>query len=92
MYRLVSLAKYPYALPQPKKDYTSTFVWSGPLVLDTHEKKCWSYRPREGGCLERVAHPYPHHLSTVHNQESVRVKIYNKNMWSENDDLFITSA
>lgn len=89
MYRIVSLKTYPYALPTSKKEYTSTFVWAGDRVLDTHEKACWSFIPHAEGCVERMSHPYPHHLSTVHAQETVQVKIYNKHMWSENDDLFI---
>lgn len=89
MYRIVSLKAYPYALPTPKKEYTSTFVWVGDRVLDTHEKACRSFVPHSGGCVERVSHPYPHHISAVHAEEVVAVKIYNKHMWSENDDLFI---
>ena len=79
-------------MPTPQKVYKTAFIWSGLLQLNTHEKTCRTFSPSEDGTLVIHEVPYPNHLPRVDNLEEVEVKIYNKHMFSENGDLFITVA
>jgi hypothetical protein len=75
-------------LPKPTNEYKTSFIWSGLKCLNPHIQKCYVFLPA-GELIEKQEIKYPDHLSRVDYLEEVHVKIYNENMYSENDELFI---
>lgn len=88
LFRRYPLKNYPYALPKPLNEYSTNYIWSGLRCLNPHIQKCYVFFPA-GELIERKEVKYPDHLSRVDYMEEVHVKIYNENMYSENDELFV---
>lgn len=89
LFRRYPLKNYPYVLPVPKNEYNTTFIWSGLKCINPHLQKCYVFFHTGDSVIDRQEIKYPNHLSRVDYIETVHVKVYDDNMYSENDELFI---
>ena len=94
-FHVTRLATYPYTLPTPIAHYTANMVWSGIMQINTTDRTCRRFSPEFDFTKENRAlvvmeeMPYPHHISHIDIVEVSRITVFNKHMWSENDQLFI---
>jgi hypothetical protein len=87
------LSAYNFKLPPPIRVYTTNLVWFGSKVLNPVEKTFREYMACDDpNSVIVVDMPYPNHLSRIDYVDCVKVTVYSKCMWSENDVLFIEST
>lgn len=94
-FQVTRLTTYPHVLPKPVAHYKANMVWSGVMRINTTDRTCCRFSPDFDFTSEKRAvvimeeAPYPNHLSHIDTIETSNITVYNKHMWSENDQLFI---
>lgn len=78
-------------MPNPQNEYRTELIWSGLKRLDPTTQRCHIFSPA-GEYVDRTEIKYPDHLSRVDCIEHAHVRVYNENMYAENDELFVKYA
>ena len=93
VFHVARLSGYPLTLPNPEKVYTTNLIWVGSKVLNPVAKTYREYRAcGDAGDIILSDLPYPNQIPYVDFVDTVKVQVFSRSMWSENDVLFIESA